>query len=240
MATPQTSPRLRVDIWSDVVCPFCWIGKRRLEAAVKQLGMEGEVEVVFRAFELNPALKASKPLTEYLGAKFGGPAQAKAMTQHVARMGAPDGLTFDFDHAIAAPTFDAHRLTLLAQEHGLGRPVMERFMRAHFAEREDLADHGTLRRLAAEAGLDAAAVDRVLGSDAYAKEVREDQGLARAYGIQGVPFFLIDGKYGVSGAQPVEVLARGITLARDARGSTAALPPEAGASGDADACDVPR
>lgn len=208
--------RLRVDVWSDVVCPFCWIGKHRLEGALRQMGLQDEVEVVFHAFELNPAAPPARPLMEYLAGRFGGPASVRAITQRTAAMGAAEGLAFDFDRAIAVRTFDAHRLALFAQSRGRGREAMERLMRAHFAEGRDLSDHGTLVALAAEAGVDPDEARDALAGDSFAAEVRTDEAEARGFGIGGVPFFVFDGRYAVSGAQPVEAFEQAIRVARQA------------------------
>lgn len=205
---------LRIEMWSDVVCPFCWVGKRHLEEAVRRLGIEDEVEVVHRAFQLNPALTASMPLRAYLARRFGGEEQGRRMSAHVEAMGERAGLRFDFGRAILAPTRDAHRLVRLAAREGKSDAMVERLMRAHFAEAEDLGDRATLRRLAAEAGLDAEAAERHLASGEGVEEVRADQREAQALGAGGVPFFVLGGRYGVSGAQPVEVFMEALRRAR--------------------------
>lgn len=207
--------RLRVDVWSDVVCPFCYIGKRRLEGAVREAGLEGAVDVVFHAFELDPAGRSSGPLMQHLARKFGGEAQARRASEHAAALGAEEGLTLDFARAIAAPTFDAHRVALLAQRKGRGPETMERLMRAHFTEGENVADRAALVRLAAEAGLDADEVARMLAGDGLTHEVRTDEAAARAYGVRGVPFFVFDGRYALSGAQPREVFLEALRAARE-------------------------
>jgi predicted DsbA family dithiol-disulfide isomerase len=207
-----------VEMWSDVVCPFCWIGKRHYEEAVRRLGAPNGFRLVQRAFELNPAAGAPMPVYDYLAKKYGGgPEWGRAMTRRVAAMGANAGLTFDFDRALAVNTFDAHRVVRLATERGLGDAVVERLMRAHFAEGADVSDRATLARLAVEAGLDAASVEETLRSDAYAKEVRADEAKAGEIGVGGVPFFVVDGRYAVYGAQPVEHFASVLAKALDAR-----------------------
>lgn len=217
--TPRPASRLLIEVWADVVCPFCWIGKRHLEEALRRLGLEDEVEVRHRAFELNPGLARSRPLREYLAERFGG--DAGSMTRHVAAMGAPQGLAFDFGRAVAAPTFDAHRLVLHAQEKGLGQSVMERLMRAHFQEAADLADHATLRALAVEAGLAGDEVDALLPSDRLAAQVRADEAEARQAGVRGVPFFVLDGRYALGGAQPVETFVRALSRVQAERAGDA-------------------
>lgn len=202
----------RIDVWADVVCPFCWIGKRHLEEALRAAGLAERAEVVLHAFELDPAAGPSRPLQAYLGERFG--AGAGAMTARVERMGAQSGLAFDFARAVLANTFDAHRLVLHAQAQGLGGAMMERLMRAHFAEARDLADPATLRALAGEVGLGEDDVDRLLRGPALAADVRADEAHARRIGIRGVPFFLIDGAVALSGAQPVDAFVDALTTRR--------------------------
>lgn len=200
---------MQVEIWSDVVCPWCAIGKRRFEAALAGFEHREDVDVRWRSFELDPAAPRSVPggATQRLADKYGvSLEQARAMQQRVVDAGAGDGLSFRFDSAKPGSTVDAHRLLHLAAERGVQGAVKERLLRAYFTEGEPIADAPTLVRLAGEAGLDPAEAAAVLDSDAYTAEVRADQAEARALGIQGVPFFVLDRKYGVSGAQPAEVL----------------------------------
>lgn len=216
--------RLSIELWSDLVCPYCWVGKTRLEAAIRRAGLDGKVDLVMRAFELDPAPRASGPLLEHLAHKFGGPAAAQAAARRVSAYGAPDGLAFDFDGAVASNTFDAHRLVLHAQARGLGAAVAERLMRAHFAERADLADHETLARLAAEAGLDAASARDALASGERADDVRRDEATARAYGVRGVPFFVLGGRLAVTGAQSAETFDEALRLALEPEGDESTGP----------------
>lgn len=204
---------LRVEIWSDIVCPFCWIGKRHFEEAVSRLGVEEKVEVVHRAYQLNPGMGGSRPLVDYLAQRFGSEAQARAMTRHVSQMGEKAGLKFDFEHAIAASTRDAHRLVKHAAKRGLADALVERLMRGHFDEREDLGDEATLLRLANQAGVDAEEAARVLRSEEHLREVEQDSLEAQAMGARGVPFFVLDRRYGVAGAQPVEAFMQAIEQA---------------------------
>ena len=204
---------MRVDVWSDIACPWCWLGKRHLEEAVRRLGLEGKVEVEMRSFELAPRQGASEPAKGILARKFGSAEAVEQAHRRLAAMGERAGIRYDFERALVANTFDAHRVHHLAKARGRGAQVVERLMRAYHGEGADLADHATLRRLAAEEGLDAGEVDRVLASDAYADEVRADEAEAAALGIHGVPFFVLDGRYGVSGAQPVEAFERALRTA---------------------------
>ncbi len=211
---------LRVDVWSDIACPWCYVGKRRLEAAIAQVGKRAEVEVVWHAFELDPAAPAvrdgSEPYAARLAKKYGTtPAKAEGMIANMTNVAATDGLDFHFERVRAGNTFDAHRLIHLAGERGLQDAMKERLLRAYMTEGEAIGDRETLVRLAGEAGLDPDEVRGLLASDGHADAVREDEAAARQLGITGVPFFVIDRKYAVSGAQPAEVLATVLNRALD-------------------------
>jgi predicted DsbA family dithiol-disulfide isomerase len=190
-----------VEIWSDIACPWCYVGKRRFEAALA--GFDHEVEVVWRSFELDPGAPASREVSaaEHLSDKYGMPVEeARARQAQLASMAAADGLEFDFDRVRSANTFDAHRLTHLAAAHGRQDAMVERLQRAHFTDGELLSDHATLARLAEEVGVP------MLAGDDYADAVREDERLAREIGITAVPTFVVDRRVAVAGAQPPEVL----------------------------------
>jgi len=200
---------MRIDIWSDVVCPWCYVGKRRLEAALASFPARDRVEVHWHAFELDPGAPAHREgsYDEHLASKYGRSLeQAAEMTASMAATAAADGLDFRFDRAQPGNTFDAHRLLHLAGLRGVQDAVKERLFRATFTDGEPIGDRETLVRLGAEAGLDADEARAVLASDAYAAEVRADEQQAAQLGISGVPFFVVDGRYGVSGAQPADVL----------------------------------
>ncbi|MEA3200146.1 MAG: hypothetical protein QOE90_1574 [Thermoplasmata archaeon] len=201
---------MRVDVWSDIACPWCWLGKRNLEEAIRQAGRD-DVEVVMRSFELNPRAGPTRPAKEYLAERFGSLARVEDAHRRLEAMGERVGLRYDFARQQVANTFDAHRVHQLAKTRGLGAPVVERLMRAYHGEGADLADRATLRRLALEAGLEASDVDDVLSSEAYADAVRADEALAAELGVQGVPFFVLDGRHAISGAQPVEAFARALS-----------------------------
>ncbi len=204
-------PGMRVEIWSDVVCPWCYIGKRRFEQALAGFSNRDEVEVVWRSFELDPSAPPERTgdYAGHLAGKYGVPlAQAQQMLDTMTATAAQEGLDFSFATARPGSTFDAHRLLHLAADRGVQGAVKERLMRATFTEGEPIGDHDALVRLGAEAGLDADEAREVLASDRYAAEVRGDEQQARAYGITGVPFFVVDGRYGVSGAQPAEALGQ--------------------------------
>lgn len=209
---------MKVEIWSDVVCPWCYVGKRRFEKALSRFEHRDDIELVWRSFELDPNSppSAAEPgnHAERLAAKYGvSVAEAKAMNDRLTATAAQEGLDFRFDLARPGNTFDAHRLLHLALEHGLQDTLKERLDRGTFTEGLATSDHSELRELAIEVGLDAAEVDAVLEGDKYSDAVRADEQQARAYGISGVPFFVIDEKYGVSGAQPAEVVLQALDQA---------------------------
>jgi predicted DsbA family dithiol-disulfide isomerase len=196
-----------VEIWSDVVCPWCYIGKRRFEAALARFGRP--VDVRWRSFRLDPDAPPEQdiPLAEHLAAKYGvSRADGEAMLERVAATAAHEGLEYRFDRARRGSTFDAHRLLHLAADRGVQDAVKERLLAAYFTEGEPIGDAGTLARLGAEAGLDRDEASSVLAGDAYADAVRRDEADARALGITGVPFFVADRAFGASGAQPPEML----------------------------------
>ncbi|MFN8052081.1 MAG: DsbA family oxidoreductase [Acidimicrobiales bacterium] len=201
-----------VEVWSDVICPWCYIGKRNLEAALASFEHAGDVEVRWRSFELDPRApkESATDLAGSLAAKYGTDrAGALSMMDRVASVAEGVGLHYRFDLAHRSNTFDAHRVIHLAANTGgaaLQDAVKERLLAAYFTEGADLADAATLERLAVEAGLDGTAVATMLAGDDLAAEVRDDEATAHELGISGVPFFLVDGAAGVSGAQPPERL----------------------------------
>jgi predicted DsbA family dithiol-disulfide isomerase len=198
-----------VEIWSDVVCPWCYLGKRRFESALARFEHRDDVEVVWRSFELDPNAgpSSSVPAAERLAAKYGMSVEdAQANHDRLTALAAEDGLEYHLDRTRGGNTFDAHRLIQLGKARGIQDAVKERLMRAYFTENVAIDDRETLIRLAAEAGLDADEARATLASDDYADAVREDEELARRIGINGVPFFVLGRRYGVSGAQTSDVL----------------------------------
>jgi predicted DsbA family dithiol-disulfide isomerase len=201
---------MRVDIWSDVVCPWCYVGKRRFEAALAGFAHRDSVEVHWRSFELDPRAPRVRDVDriDHLATKYGIPReQAEAMERQINEAGRAAGLDFRLDRSRGGNSFDAHRLLHLAADHGLADATKERLFRAYFMDGEPIGDPGALARLAVDAGLPAAEVDDVLAGDRYADVVRADEATAHAYGATGVPFFVIDETYGIAGAQPPEVFA---------------------------------
>jgi predicted DsbA family dithiol-disulfide isomerase len=200
---------MKVEIWSDIACPWCYVGKRRFEQALQQFEHVSDVEVVWRSFELDPHAPRThaESQDELLAKKYGLPVEkARAMNERMTGEARKEGLDFHLDRVKVGNTFDAHRLVHLAAESGRADAMKERLMRAYFTEGEAVGEPDTLIRLGTELGLDEARVREVVDGDAYADDVRADEARARSFGIGGVPFFAIDERYGVSGAQPAEVL----------------------------------
>lgn len=218
---------MRIDIWSDVVCPFCWIGKRHLEDALESFHSEHPdipVEVNWRAYELDPSApreisgEATEGTAQMLARKYGmSLEEAEAGQEQMATRFRELGLEYDWRSARTTSTFDAHRLAALAADRGRADELDEGLRRAYFTEGRALADPTVLKDVASRAGLPAAAVEEMLNGDAYADAVHQDIETARQIGVRGVPFFVFDGKLAVSGAQPVEVFTQALTQALDGR-----------------------
>lgn len=202
---------MQVDIWSDVVCPWCSIGRARFARALAQLEHADEVTVVWRSYELDPDAGPSDPepkgYAERLAAKYGTSVdEARRRVDHITEVASAEGLELRFDRLRRGNTFDAHRLLHLAKDRDLQEVLKERLDRATFAEGLPVSDHEALTAVAVEAGLDREEVRATLASDRYADAVRADEAHARSLGIRGVPFFVMNGTHGVSGAQSPEVL----------------------------------
>ncbi|MDB4972502.1 MAG: 2-hydroxychromene-2-carboxylate isomerase/DsbA-like thioredoxin domain protein [Myxococcaceae bacterium] len=207
--------QLSIEVWSDIACPWCYIGKRRLEAALDEFPQRDRVQVIWRAFELDPSAPAVRDIgqsyAERLAKKYGtGVAEAGGMLKRMVDTAAAEGLDFDFDQIRPGNTFLAHRLLHLARERGCQDAVKERFLSAYMTEGEKIGDPDTLVRLATQAGLEHDEVIGLVSSDLYADAVRADQQEARQIGIDGVPFFLLGRRYAVAGAQPAELLLRAL------------------------------
>jgi len=228
------SDALQVEVWSDVVCPWCYIGKRRLEAAVQR--SDHPVEVTWRSFQLDPSAPAQGgDMASELGRKYGGGREAAlAMMAQVSSVAARDGLEYHLDRTAHLNTRDAHRLLHLAHDLGgaeLQGALKERLMRGYFTEALAVSDPDVLERLAVDAGLPAARVREVLSSEEFGADVETDQREAAALGATGVPFFVIDRRYGVSGAQPVELFDQALRQAWDDRKPPTITPLVSGAAG---------
>jgi protein disulfide-isomerase len=199
---------MKVEIWSDVMCPFCYIGKRKFEAALSQFSRKDEVEVVWHSFQVNPDMvdQPNKSAIEYLAeVKNQSIEWSKEMHDHVTESAKNVGLEYNFDIVKIANSFDAHRLIQLAKQYNLTDALEERFFKAYFTDGELISNHDTLLRLAVEAGLNEQEVKNVLSSDLYEADVIRDGQDAANLGVRGVPFFVLDRKYGVNGAQDSEV-----------------------------------
>ncbi len=226
---------VEIDVWADVVCPWCYLGKRRLELAIAECAHPAEVTVTYRAFELDPSTPrgSGEGVLAALASKYGTDlAGAREMAERPATMGRPDGLDIDVDAQLRSNSFDAHRLVALGLAQGgpaLQAAVLERMFSAYFTEGKAIDDIQTLQRLGAEAGLDGRRVSVVLAGEEYTVEVRGDEEAARELGITGVPFYMGNRKVGLSGVHTVEVLGRLIEAA------AAEVPPEAEAGTGAEA-----
>jgi len=225
---------MKVEIWSDIACPWCAIGKVRFERALEAFEHRDRVEVAWRSFELDPAAprRRNESQPTHLAAKYGVTlVQAQAMNARMSGEAAKEGLRFDLDHAQVGNTFDAHRLIHFAAAHGRRDETVARLFRAYLGEGRAIGEREVLVQIAGEAGLDAEAARAMLASDAYAAAVRADEARARMLGINGVPFFAIDERVGVSGAQPSEVLLEVLRDAWQASPAAAAAGPATGAAG---------
>jgi predicted DsbA family dithiol-disulfide isomerase len=199
---------MKIEIWSDIVCPFCYIGKRKFENALAQFPHKDQVEVVWHSFQLDPELKhvPGKSMNEVLAEKKGWSLeQTRQMNRQVTAMAQEVGLNYNLDEAIPANTFNAHRLTHLAAQHNLQDQAEERLFIAFFTEGKNIGDPEVLLQIGTEIGLPEEEVRQMLQGDVYADVVQQDSYEAQQLGIRGVPFFVINRKYGVSGAQPSEL-----------------------------------
>jgi predicted DsbA family dithiol-disulfide isomerase len=207
---------MQVEIWSDVVCPWCYLGKRRFERALESFGQRDQVEVVYRSFELDPSADpgVSTPTIDLLASKYGmSVAQATAAQRQMEERAAHDGLEFRMEGLRSGNTRDAHRLLHLAKARDRQAELAERLHRAYFTEQASVFDHASLAQLAVDAGLDHDEVEKVLAGEDYGDAVDADEAMARSLGANGVPFFVIDRRYGISGAQPADVFARALDRA---------------------------
>jgi predicted DsbA family dithiol-disulfide isomerase len=206
---------MQIDIYSDVVCPWCFIGKRRLEEALEIAGYRDRAQISWRPFQLNPTMpKSGLNRRTYLDAKFGGAEARQAIEARVAKAGETAGIVFAFDRIERTPnTFEAHRLMWLAQQQGKQDELAEVLFHAYFSEGRDLANGQTLVEIATEAGLDRAEVQRWLTSDQGVEEVRGEERAGHRLGIRGVPYFVLNGTYAISGAQPPDIFVSALQKA---------------------------
>jgi predicted DsbA family dithiol-disulfide isomerase len=202
---------MRVEIWSDVVCPWCYLGKRRLERALESFAHADEVEVTYRSFELDPSVPkdVTTPTVGVLASKYGMSAdQARDAQRQMEQRAAQDGLTFRMSDLRSGNTRDAHRLLHLAKDKDRQAELVERLHRGYFTDQLSIFDHAVLTRLAVEAGLDRNEAADVLASEEYGPAVETDEAMAASLGVTGVPFFVIDRRYAFSGAQPAEAMSQ--------------------------------
>lgn len=205
---PFTDKKMKIEIWSDIRCPFCYIGKRKFEEALNRFSEKDKVEIIWRSFELDPDLKTNPEIsaTDYLAQTKGmHPDQVAQMIEHVKQSARETGLDFDFENNILANSYHAHRLIQFAQSAGLGSEAEEALFEAHLTKGKNIDDKEVLLRAGTSIGLNADQVNQLLSSDDFGDKVRDDQNKAQSLGIRGVPFFVFDEKYAVSGAQSPDV-----------------------------------
>lgn len=224
---------MTIDIWSDVACPYCYIGKRHLEEALARFPQAATVQINWRSFELDPQAPAKSPgdLYDVLSRKYRmSRTQAQEMTQSVENMGRAAGINFDFEQAVPVNTLAAHRLIHLAAEQGLQDVAKEHLLKAYFTEGKDLSNLDTLVSIGVAIGLEAGLVESTLQSDAFIEAVRADEEMAHQLGVQGVPFFVFDQKYALRGAQPVDAFVQTLEAVWEKT--------KAEVTADGEACDV--
>lgn len=241
----RSVPALHIDIWSDIACPWCWVGKRHFESARARFGHE--VELRWHAFELDPsapkAVDGSIDYVDRLAKKYRTSRDgAQQMIDRMNGVGTSAGLDFRFDRAKAGNTFDAHRLLHWAAGKGKQDALKERLFQAYMHEGRSVADPDTLVELAAEVGLDAERAQSILATDEFAAEVRTDEARAAELGVTGVPFFVVGGRYAIGGAQPADVLLQAMTRAWEEGLAGSVIPFETDDEAEAcgpDGCAVP-
>lgn len=203
----ESAEKMKVEIWSDIMCPFFYIGKRKFEQALERFPHTEQTQIIWRSYQLDPNIsyQPGRDLYSYLAERKGQTLDwSKNMHRQVADMAKEVGLEYNFDKAVIANSFDAHRLIHLAKKYDLGDEAEERLFKAYFTEGQNVSDHKVLTQLGVEIGLDKQEVEQMLISDLYAEAVINDGVEAQQIGARGVPFFVMDRKYGVSGAQPAE------------------------------------
>ena len=199
---------MKIEIWSDIFCPFCYIGKRRFENALNKFNHKEDVEVIFRSFELNPNAEKVNDynIHEAISKKYGiSLDEAKANNDNIVNQAKNLGLDYNFDDLVITNSFDAHRMTHFAKDYGKNIEMTEALFKAYFVDSKNISDFDTLGDIANSIGLNKDEALKVLNSDKYKKEVREDENLARNYSITSVPTFIIDDKFMITGAQPEDV-----------------------------------
>ncbi|MFT3948381.1 MAG: DsbA family oxidoreductase [Agriterribacter sp.] len=209
----NTPAKMKVEIWSDIMCPFCYIGKRKFESAMKTFNAADNIELEWHSFQLDPDIRSGdgKNLYQYLSERKGiSYQQSVDMHKQVTDMAKAAGLEYNFDQAVVANSFDAHRLIQLAKTKGLGDAAEERLFHAYFTEGKDVSNRAVLKELGKDIGLDDTEVEEMLNSNAYTKSVQHDIKEAAQIGVRGVPFFVFNRKFAVSGAQPPEIFGQAL------------------------------
>ena len=225
---------MKIEIWSDIACPWCFIGKRRFETALEGFEHKDQIDVEWRSYQLDPTLPDhyDGTETEYLSRIKGMPQdQVKQMFGHVTAQAAGEGLDYDFDKVVVANSFTAHRFLHLAKEHGLMDQAKDALLSGHFEQGKDIGDTEYLVSTGVVLGMPEEEIRETLAGDRFAAEVRADIAEARALGVNGVPFFVLDRKYGISGAQPAEAFAQAIRQAWNERSPLIVLPQSTSADG---------
>jgi len=233
---------MKLEIWSDYACPYCYIGKRFLEAALAEFKHRDSVKVVFRAFELDPSSGPAVTTTtlERIMRKYGkSQAAAQDMIDHITDMGVRSGIDMHYGSVRYTNTFDAHRLTKLAERHGVGEAMTERLFKAYFTDNLPLADHTILAEIGKEIGLPHGDTTAMLNSDQFSNEVRTDEANASSAGVHGVPFFVFNGAYGLSGAQPKAQLLAALRQFSNQIKNVAESIDQGSHMCDEDACAIP-
>lgn len=214
MLCNELTNKMKVEIWSDVMCPFCYIGKRKFETALAQFEHKNEVRVEWKSFQLNPNLVTdiSKNTIQHLAESKGWTMDyTNQSIQHVTDVATEVGLHFDFEKAVVANSFDAHRLLHLAKKHKLQNQCKELLLAAYFTEGKNTADHDVLINIGLQIGLDATEISNLLASTQFADEVNNDIHHSQEIGVRGVPFFVLGNKYAISGAQSSETFLAALT-----------------------------
>ncbi|HSI67540.1 MAG TPA: DsbA family oxidoreductase [Planococcus sp. (in: firmicutes)] len=219
---------MKIEIWSDYVCPFCYIGKRTLEQALQKSGFKDQAEIIFKAYQLDPDVPVGSdvPVYAHLAKKMGTNIErAKETANGVVQHAQSVGLEFDFDRMVQANTVAAHRLTKWAETHGKGSALTERLLHAYFVEARNVGSDEVLMDVTAEAGLCTEGARKVLDSDQFQAEVERDIAEAVQIGVQGVPFFVVNNKYAISGAQPLEAFVDALNQIAEEEGIRPKLKP---------------
>lgn len=210
--------KMKIEIWSDVMCPFCYIGKKRFDTALEKFPHKDEVEVEWKSYQLNPHLttQSGKTINEYLAEHKGiSIEEARSLNEHVTAMAAEVGLTYKMDQAVVANSFMAHRMTHFAKTKGKQSELEELLFKSYFTEGKNIDDIDTLLQLGEEIGLDKNELKSILESNQFAEDVQKDIYEAHQVGLKGVPFFVYNNQYGISGAQPKELFEQTLQQAYD-------------------------